>query len=228
MHAEKTRASRGVDGGRRTTATPSDASLIEPASPHSVGVVPPNPEVVAKPTRRHFTAADKLRILKLADACTEVGSLGALLRAEGLYASNLATWRRQRTEGTLSALTPQKRGRKGVAPHPLQVENETLRQENARLSTRLKQAELIIEVQKKSHRCWASRWRRPRKAGAADGRHTVPVHGDRHQARLCRLGHRTVGVLSWAAPGNGPHPTAQSPAHLVVRGAVHGAGDAAQ
>jgi transposase-like protein len=105
--------------------------------------------VVAKPTRRHFTAADKLRILKLADACTAVGSLGALLRAEGLYASHLRTWRRQRTEGTLSALTPQKRGRKVVAPHPLQAENETLRQENARLSTRLKQAELIIEVQKK-------------------------------------------------------------------------------
>ena len=149
MHAEKTRASRGVDGGRRTTATSSEAARIETASPHSVGVVPPNPEVVARPTRRHFTAADKLRILQLADACTAVGSLGALLRAEGLYASNLATWRRQRTEGTLSALTPQKRGRKIVALQPLRAENETLRQENARLSTRLKQAELIIEVQKK-------------------------------------------------------------------------------
>ena len=149
MHAEKTRASRGGVGVRRTTATPSDASPGDTAAPHSVEVVPPNPEVVARPTRRHFTAADKLRILQLADACTAVGSLGALLRAEGLYASNLATWRRQRTEGTLSALTPQTRGRKGVAPHPLQAENETLRQENARLSTRLKQAELIIEVQKK-------------------------------------------------------------------------------
>jgi transposase-like protein len=112
-------------------------------------MVPPDPEVVARPTRRRFTAEDKLRILKLADACPAVGSLGALLRTEGLYASNLATWRRQRTEGVLSALTPLKRGRKVVAPHPLRAENETLRQENAQLSTRLTQAELIIEVQKK-------------------------------------------------------------------------------
>jgi transposase-like protein len=109
----------------------------------------PDPEVAATPTRRRFTAKNKLRILKLAAACTVVGSLGALLRAEGLYASNRTTWRRQRTDGVLSALTPQKRGRKASARHPLRAENETLCKENARLSTRLKQAELIIDVQKK-------------------------------------------------------------------------------
>ena len=47
------------------------------------------------------------------------------------------------------AVTPQKRGRKESARHPLRAENETLRKENARLTTRLKQAELIIDVQKK-------------------------------------------------------------------------------
>lgn len=149
MHAEKKRESRGVEGARRATARPIDESPVAAASPHPVGIVPPDPEVGARPTRRRFTAEEKLRILKLADACTAVGSLGALLRAEGLYASNLTTWRRQRTEGVLSALTPQKRGRKASARHPLHRENETLRQENARLSTRLQQAELIIEVQKK-------------------------------------------------------------------------------
>lgn len=154
---------------------PDGAASLRPAV-----IVPPDPEVVATPTRRRFTAEDKLRILQLADACTAVGSLGALLRAEGLYASNLTTWRRQRTDGVLSALTSQKRGRKASVPYPLRAENETLRKENARLSTRLKQAELIIDVQKKSHRFWASRWGRPRKAGAPDGRHTVTVHGDRH------------------------------------------------
>ena len=95
-----------------------------------------------------FTAENKLRILQLADALA-VGSLGALLRTEGLYASNLTTWRRQRTDGVLSALTPQKQGRTASAQHPLRAENETLRTENARLTTRLKQAELIIDVQKK-------------------------------------------------------------------------------
>jgi len=149
MHSAKTRESRSGEGVRQTTARPTNESPVGAASPHPAGSILPNPEVVARPTRRRFTAEDKLRILKLADACTAVGSLGTLLRAEGLYASNLTTWRRQRTEGVLSALTPQKRGRKVSTQHPLRAENEILRQENARLSTRLKQAELIIEVQKK-------------------------------------------------------------------------------
>jgi len=88
MHSEKKPDNRGVEGVRRTTAKPSHASLVETASPQPAEIVPPDPEVVARPTRRRFTAADKLRILKLADACTAVGSLGGLLRAEGLYASN--------------------------------------------------------------------------------------------------------------------------------------------
>ena len=149
MNADKKYDSRGLEGVRRATAKPVAESPHGPASPRPAGIVPPDPEVVATPTRRRFTAADKLRILKLADACTVVGSLGALLRAEGLYASHLTTWRRQRTEGVRSALTPQKRGRKASVRHPLRAENETLRKENARLSTRLKQAELIIDVQKK-------------------------------------------------------------------------------
>lgn len=77
-------------------------------------------------TRRRFTAEDKLRILKLAEACTVVGSLGARLRTEGLYASNLTTWRRHRTKGMRSTLTPQTRGRTESVRHPLWAENETL------------------------------------------------------------------------------------------------------
>ncbi len=149
MHADKKHDSRGLEDVHRITARPIDESPVNAASPQPGGIVPPDPEVVARPTRRRFTAADKLRILKLADACTAVGGLGGLLRAEGLYASTFTTWRRQRTEGVLSALTPQKRGRKESARHPLRAENAILRKENVRLSTRLKQAELIIDVQKK-------------------------------------------------------------------------------
>jgi transposase-like protein len=105
--------------------------------------------VSAKPVRRRFTADDKRRILTLADACIESGSLGALLRREGLYSSNLTAWRRQRDAGTLSALTPKKRGRKATGRDPLLLENTTLRKENERLTSRLRQAELIIDVQKK-------------------------------------------------------------------------------
>ena len=149
MNTDKKHVRRGLEGAWRATAMPMNESLQGTASPRPAVIVRPDPEVAATPTRRRFTAENKLRILTLADACTAVGSLGALLRAEGLYASNLTTWRRQRTEGVLSALAPLKRGRKASARHPLRAENEALRKENARLSTRLKQAELIIDVQKK-------------------------------------------------------------------------------
>jgi len=39
----------------------------------------------------NFLAEYKLRILRLADSCTDPGSLGRLLRKEGLYSSNLTT-----------------------------------------------------------------------------------------------------------------------------------------
>jgi transposase-like protein len=110
---------------------------------------PPDPEVPAKAARRRFTAEYKLRVLTLVDACNEPGCLGKLLRREGLYASNLNTWRSQRDRGVLSALAPKKRGRKESVRDPLHAENEKLRKENERLSSRLRQAEIIIDVQKK-------------------------------------------------------------------------------
>ena len=112
-------------------------------------VAHPNPEVPDKAVRRRFTAEYKLRILTFADACTEHGSMGALLRREGLYASNLNTWRTQRERGVLSALTPKKRGRKESVRNPLIAENEKLRRDNERMTNRLRQAEIIIDIQKK-------------------------------------------------------------------------------
>jgi len=55
----------------------------------------PNPEVLAQPKRRRFTAAYKARIVAEAQKCTESGQIGALLRREGLYSSALTLWRRQ-------------------------------------------------------------------------------------------------------------------------------------
>jgi transposase-like protein len=77
-------------------------------------------QVAAKPQRRRYTAEYKRRILKEADACTAPGTIGALLRREGLYSSLLVEWRRARGRGELAALTPQTRGRKPrpVDPRP--------------------------------------------------------------------------------------------------------------
>ena len=108
----------------------------------------PDPEVPTKAQRRTFTATYKLRILAEADAATERGQIGALLRREGLYSSHLDKWRRQRTRGTLAALAEQPRGRKRTHD-PRDAELARLRRENERLQARLATAETIIDVQKK-------------------------------------------------------------------------------
>jgi len=115
----------------------------------SGGLSAPSPEVLEKPVRRRFTAEYKRKILAEADACTEPGMLGGLLRREGLYSSHLTTWRRQRDEGALAGLTPKRRGRKARAKNPLAEEVTRLERENERLKEQLRQAELIIDVQKK-------------------------------------------------------------------------------
>ena len=108
----------------------------------------PEPEVVARATRRTFSAAYKLHVVEEADQCGERGQIGALLRREGLYSSQLATWRRQREAGGLQAMAPKKRGRK-ASQDAKDVEIAALRRENERLQQQLAQTELIIGAQKK-------------------------------------------------------------------------------
>ena len=140
----------GTEGGCRPTGVPPT-----PARPDSPGGVagqpgPVNPEVPEKPVRRRFTAEYKLDVLRRADACTQPGEWGALLRREGLYSSHLSTWRQQRDRGTLEALAPKRRGRKALRKDPLVEENLRLHRENARLAARLRQAEAIIDIPKKA------------------------------------------------------------------------------
>ena len=132
------------EGARRATGGSLSAGGRKPFI-----VSAPDPEVPEKKPRRKFTAKYKLRILAEADACTEQGQLGALLRGEGLYSSNLTTWRRQRQKGLLKAMAPKKRGRKKTQKNPLAARVAQLEKDNERLQRKLKQAELIIEAQKK-------------------------------------------------------------------------------
>jgi transposase len=108
-----------------------------------------DPEVVPVAERRRFTTAEKLRILEEADACTEPGEIGALLRREGIYSSYLSKWREAKARGQLSALDGQRRGPKPATDAALAREVVRLRREKDRLQKRLAQAEAIIEVQKK-------------------------------------------------------------------------------
>ena len=113
-----------------------------------VSPVPADPEVLERPRRRRFTAAYKARIVEEAEGCTEYGQIGALLRREGLYSSQLSTWRRQYRDGALRALKDDKRGRR-PSRNPVETENERLRKKVARLERHLHQANTIIEFQKK-------------------------------------------------------------------------------
>ncbi len=109
----------------------------------------PDPEVPEKKPRRNFTAKYKLRILQEVENCTEPGEVGALLRREGLYSSNLTVWRKQKEQGILQGITPKKRGRKTKEMNPLARKVAELERKNRKLQDKLKKAEIIIDVQKK-------------------------------------------------------------------------------
>jgi transposase len=127
----------GSEGARRATV---DTGARGPEGA-------PDPEVTERAKRRRFTAEYKLRILRKADACKGDGDVGALLRREGLYSSQLAAWRRQRDEIAKVGLNARKRGPKGKVVDP-QVKQ--LKRENARLKRRLERVELMLTIQKKA------------------------------------------------------------------------------
>jgi transposase-like protein len=105
-------------------------------------------EVEAKGKRRRFTGEYKLRVLREAEALSGSGEIGALLRREGLYSSNLTAWRKQRERGELAGLS-RRRGAAGKPRNPLAGKMMALERENARLKRRAERAEGLVEIQKK-------------------------------------------------------------------------------
>ncbi len=100
-----------------------------------------------------FSAADKLRIVKKADACIasgERGALEAMLREEGLYSSALSTWRGQLGRQGAAGLEPRKAGRKPKLDAKDRL-NAQLLKRTAILERELHIAKAIIDLQKKAH-----------------------------------------------------------------------------
>jgi len=143
MHAVHSLADPGASQGARraTEDAPGSAAPAVPADTNS--------EVVPQARRRHFSNADKRRILQAADLCTKPGEVGALMRREGVYSSSLSTWRRQRELADLAALTPQKRGPKSDPARVDALQIAQLTRERDKLRVELGKAQLVIEVQKK-------------------------------------------------------------------------------
>ena len=141
----------GTKGGRSPTGVPPNTPAVTATGGTAAGNGKrmSDPAVLEKPVRRRFLAEYKLRILQEADRCTASGQLGALLRREGLYSSHLSTWREQRSQGMLAGLTAKRRGRKANPDAPLIAENQRLTRETQRLAAKLRQAEAIMDIQKK-------------------------------------------------------------------------------
>lgn len=109
-------------------------------------------ESVAKRRRRVFGAAERLRIVREAEACRASGvrgSVGAVLRREGIYSSQLAAWQAQLGAAGVGGLAPKKSGRKPLpAGH---AETLALRKRNAELERKLHVATALLALQKKAH-----------------------------------------------------------------------------
>lgn len=138
MVAEKKglgQAAAGTEGGRRPTGVPA-------ANAHA------DPEVIAQPKRRRFTAAYKLKVLDTVGELRQRGNgaLGAYLREEGLYYSSVRKWEQQRSEGQLTARS---RGPREKSRDSLLAENKKLRRQLEQMQKRLAKTEMIVDLQKK-------------------------------------------------------------------------------
>ena len=126
--------------GKQESVTGKNSEHKNGADQARRGTAVGNGEVVLMGKRRRISKAYKRRILAEAEQCQH-GEMGALLRREGLYSSNLSAWRRELAAGKLSGDEKQKKADKKRL--------ERLQKENARLKKELKKAEAIITAQKK-------------------------------------------------------------------------------
>jgi len=128
------------------SVAPAPAPATLDADPYPRGV---SVETVPKRgKRRSYSAAEKLRIVRQAAACTKRGDVEALLRREGIYSSHLTAWRKQLALHGTEALAGRKPGRKPKLDAKDRRIAE-LEQRAARLEAKLSLAEKLIDLQKK-------------------------------------------------------------------------------
>ena len=110
-------------------------------------------EVVPPKKRKRYSASEKLRLVKAAEATVasgERGALEALMRREGIYSSHLSAWRQQLAARGAAGLASQKPGRK---PKLDEKDRQLLAatKELAVVKRKLLIANAVIELQKKAH-----------------------------------------------------------------------------
>jgi transposase-like protein len=107
-----------------------------------------DPEVLARATRRQFTAQYKADIVRRADACQKLGEVGELLRREGLYSSHLTMWRKHLRQRGVAGLKKKRGPASKAKPSAREIE---LERKTKKLEKQLAKAQAIIEFQKKAH-----------------------------------------------------------------------------
>jgi transposase len=109
----------------------------------------PSTEVQPRATRRRHTAEYKRGVLQEAERCPNSDAVGSLLRREGLYRSQLSEWRKQRKKGELGGLAGKRRGPKPKQLDARDQEISQLKKKLAKAGLRIKQAEALLDLQKK-------------------------------------------------------------------------------
>ena len=131
-------------------SNPETNANLQPADPAiDPQVIPGNSQF-----GNRYPNAFKLQILKQADACTQPGELGRLLKSANITHTTLTTFRKQRAAGTLDGLQQKS---KTTPQAPTKTPENTrrileLERQNRHLKRRLEQAEAIIDIQKKVSR----------------------------------------------------------------------------
>lgn len=129
--------SSGTEGGRRPTGVPDETHTK------------PDPEVVARITRRRLTNSYKLKVVEQVDRLRSQGSgaIGAYLRKEGIYYSMVHKWALLREQGLLSGQRTSHANEK--TRESILAENKQLRRKLEQIEKRLHKTELLVELQKK-------------------------------------------------------------------------------
>lgn len=107
---------------------------------------PPSAVVPTGGSKRKYTAADKVALLRDYAACSE-SKRGEFLRTYGLYASDIDRWREVTDRAAIDALSVRKQGRKAKTPDQLKIvelERELQGQEKV-----ISKLSAIVVIQKK-------------------------------------------------------------------------------
>jgi transposase-like protein len=103
-----------------------------------------------KPKRRQYSPEYKLRILQEIDGSREErGAIGRIIRREGLYAAQVAIWRRDLEEQIGRGVEARKRGPKPDPTKEVRHEKDRLERQLAKAKEENRQLRLIIAAQKK-------------------------------------------------------------------------------